>query len=70
MDSPFAHSSVNRGGPPCSAPRGKGSRDFTFCGKPVFTVGRPGTVTVPLRSHRNVGLFWIIFLPVAEQKDQ
>jgi hypothetical protein len=30
----------------------------------------PGTVTVPLRSHRNASPFWIIFLLVSGQKDQ
>jgi DNA-binding CsgD family transcriptional regulator len=34
MDSPFAHSSVNRGGPPCSAPGEKDRKILPFVGSP------------------------------------
>jgi DNA-binding CsgD family transcriptional regulator len=34
MDSPFAHSSVNREGPPCSAPGQKDRKILPFVGSP------------------------------------
>jgi DNA-binding CsgD family transcriptional regulator len=34
MDSPFAHSSVNRGGPPCSARGEKDRKTLPFVGSP------------------------------------
>jgi DNA-binding CsgD family transcriptional regulator len=34
MDSPFAHSSVNRGAPPCSAPGEKDRKILPFVGSP------------------------------------